>query len=404
MTIKAVIEENAKHLKIDANLAKAVHGFLNHFKNKNADHVNALGSSLLGVYPMRWIPSQDQNDWIEGILGMDRLEVRRGIIALDTVDENWKRATDVTNLTCMWLAHKFMNSTLPLRVKEQAMSDVLMVYHCKIFSSLLSHYFPYGLDKGVAEAVYSQMSMRFEIKQKGSWIKVLEGSCEDLLSEESIHYNTLKKFDDDAAVIYLISDSQLKLRSKFKYYWEVLDRVRAADMKMVTSGGTIELNGELHVRDLERLIPTYTRYIEEVAAEPNRFMKPDLMDVVASVMPTMNENMFKQVLTTYSQCFSKHNKDCKELLSLTMEHLFNSVLTDPQIKNQLKNIASVVARTRGLYTSSRSSDRNLMQMRKIGEKFIKKECKITSPTQVSALRTGLLLYIVLRTMAKDHYA
>ena len=130
------------------------------------------------------------------------------------------------------------------------MSDVLMVYHCKIFSSLPSHYFPYGLDKGVAEAVYSQMSMRFEIKQKGSWINVLEGSCEDLLSEESIHYNTLKKFDDDAAVIYLISDSQLKLRSKFKYYWEVLDRVRAADMKMVTSGGTIELNGELHVRDL----------------------------------------------------------------------------------------------------------------------------------------------------------
>jgi hypothetical protein len=404
MTIKDVMDSHCKHLKIDGALARKISAFLTHFKNKNQDHVNALGSNLLGVYPMRWIPSVDQNEWCENLLEIDRLALRQDIVALDTVDENWKRATDVVNLTCVWLAHRFFNSNLPIRAKEQVVMDVLMVYHCKIFSSLLAHYFPYGVDEGIAAAVYADLSKKFEIKRKGTWQRVLESGCEDIVAEDSIHYQTIQRFDDDQAVIYLISDTQLKVRSKFKYIWEVLDKVRATNQRFVSVGSTVELNGEFHIRDLERVIPKYKRYIEDVCGEVNRFYKADLADVVSSVMPTMNENMFAQVLNTYSQAFGNRHKEARSILDLTIEHLFNSVLTDPEINGQLKNIVEVVSRTRGLYTSSRSTDPALMQMRKLGEKFIKKECKINSPTQLSALRTGLLLYIVLRTMAMNHYS
>ena len=404
MSIKDVLDSHCKHLKIDAALAKKVNLFLTHFKNKNPDHVNALGSNLLGVYPMRWIPSIDQNDWCEDLLHIDRLAVRQDIIALPTIDENWKRATDVVNLTCMWLTHKFFHSNLPIRVKEQAMRDTLMVYHVKIFSSLLGHYFPYGVDEGIAAAVYAELSKKFEIKRQGTWGRVLEQGCEDLLDEDSIHFQTIKRFDDDDAVVYLVSDSQLKVRSKFKYIWEVLEKVRATNQRFVSVGSTVELNGELHIRDLERLVPKYKRYIEDVCREKNRFYKTDLAEVVCSVMPTMNEGMFATVLQTFPEKYATHHKLAKEIVETTIEHLFNTVLADNDIQSQLGNIAEVVARTRGLYTSSRSTDPNLMKMRKAGETFIKKECKINSPTQLSALRTGLLLYIVLRTMAMNHYS
>lgn len=404
MSIKAVLDEHCSHLKIDQSLAKKVASFLNHFKNKNQDHVNALGSNLLGVYPMRWIPSIEQNDWCNDLLGIDRLAVRRDIVDLEGIDESWKRATDVVNLTCMWLTHRFYNSSLPIRVKEQAMLDVLMIYHCKIFSSLLAHYLPYGVDQGIAEAVYAQLSKKFEIKRQGSWHNVLLQGCKDILDDNSIHLQTIKLFNDDAAVIYLISDTQLKVRSKFKYIWEVLEAVRCSNQRFVSTGSTIELNGELHIRDLERVIPTYTRYIEKVAGEPVSFYKADLAEVIISVMPTMNETMFKQSLVKYTESYAARNKTSIRLLEVTIEHLFNVVLQDSQITNHLKNVGEVIARTRGLYTSSRSTEDSLLEMRKLGETFLKKECKIHSSAQISAIRTGLMLYIVLRTMAKDHYS
>ena len=53
--------------------------------------------------------------------------------------------------------------------------------------------------------------------------------------------------------------------------------------------------------------------------------------------------------------------------------------------------------------ASRSSDPALLKLRNTGEKLIRKAVQSKNPSMLAAVRTGVLLYVVLRTFSKDHY-
>ena len=53
--------------------------------------------------------------------------------------------------------------------------------------------------------------------------------------------------------------------------------------------------------------------------------------------------------------------------------------------------------------ASRSTDEDLMMLREYGEKIVKVGTSTKNPTIIAAVRTGLLLYIVLRGFTMHHY-
>jgi hypothetical protein len=55
-------EKCCGHLPIDATLAKAIIQYETRFVTKNADHIAFFGGHLLGVNPVKFLPS-DQNTW-----------------------------------------------------------------------------------------------------------------------------------------------------------------------------------------------------------------------------------------------------------------------------------------------------------------------------------------------------
>lgn len=400
--IKSIMDDAGKHLRFDAKLAKNIHLYIQHFVNKNPDHINALGSNMLGVYPMRFTPS-DRIEWEEDILGLDPAHIRKQILALPHMDDVGKRATDTMNITCTWLTHKFFLSDLPLRAKEEAMKNCMVMMQYKLFSSLLQHYFPYPVDPNVAASVYSELSRKFDIKKYGTWKAVIDARAENIIAMGEIHEITIREYNDDIAIVKMIQDIQYRLRDKFKNIWEVLARVIAEDKKYGTTGSTMELDGKLVVRDLTRLAPTYNRYIHDVSMEKERFIKYDLIGVIESAMAAMPEKPFEVLLVAFHERCKKRDKDAMKLIDMVLEHLFNAVLSDRGTNAKLKDIAEVITRIRGLYTASRSSNDLLMELRELGEKIVKKDLKIVNEANTAALRTGLLLYIVLRTLSKEHY-
>lgn len=204
--------------------------------------------------------------------------------------------------------------------------------------------------------------------------------------------------------MYLISDAQLRVRSRFKYIWTVLEEVHSQGKGFVSAKSSIELNGEMHLRDVERLIPKYTRYLKDVLTEQNRFIKEDLIEVICELMPTVPEKQFQMVLTVFVTRYKSGDKLAVALVDNTITHLFDSVLSDREVQASLGNLTDTLIRTRGLYTASRSSDAILLKMRDDGEKFIRKHTSIRNAASISANRTGLFLYMILRTMVMDHYA
>jgi hypothetical protein len=288
-------------------------------------------------------------------------------------------------------------------VKEKGMKLSMDILQYKLLSSIHSHYFKYPVDQNVAEATYAELSRKFDIKRYGSWRAVLDSRSENIIATGEIHEQTIRQFDDDIAIVKMIQDIQFRLRDKIKNIWEVMANVIEKDMKFGSVSSTIELDGALVTRDIERLSTEYIHFIKEAAAERDRFIKPDLVDVIESVMSTMPEKPFEQLLVIFTEKVSKSDKNALQLVELTMEHLFNVVLADRKTTMRMNDIPAVLNRIRGLYTASRSNNDILEQMKEITEKFVRKDVKIVNNANVAALRTGLLLYLVLRAMVKDHY-
>lgn len=400
--IKSIMDEHGKHLRFDSRLVGQLERFVQNFINKSPEHVKCLGSNLTGVNRLSW-SLDDRLEWEENFLQIDGRDLRQAILAIPHMDDVGRVAGDNFNISCCWLAHRFYKSDLPPRVKEKGMKLSMDILQYKLLSSIHSHYFKYPVDQNVAEATYAELSRKFDIKRYGSWRAVLDSRSENIIATGEIHEQTIRQFDDDIAIVKMIQDIQFRLRDKIKNIWEVMANVIEKDMKFGSVSSTIELDGALVTRDIERLSTDYIQFIKEAAAERDRFIKPDLVDVIESVMSTMPEKPFEQLLVIFTEKVSKSDKNALQLVELTMEHLFNVVLADRKTTMRMNDIPAVLNRIRGLYTASRSNNDILEQMKEITEKFVRKDVKIVNNANVAALRTGLLLYIVLRAMVKDHY-
>lgn len=400
--IKSILDEFGRHLKFDSRMVSQLERYVQNFINKSPEHVKCLGSNLTGVHRLSWTLN-DRYEWEEDFLQIDGRDLRQAILAIPTMDDVGRVAADNFNISCCWICHRFYISDLPPRVKEKGMKLAMDILQYKLMSSIHSHYFKFPVDQNVAESTYAELSRKFDIKRYGSWRAVLDSRSENIIATGEIHEQTIRRFDDDMAIVRMIQDIQFRLRDKIKNIWEVMAAVIEKDMKFGTTSSTIELDGALVTRDIERLSSDYIRFIKETAAEKDRFIKPDLIQVIESIMPAMPEKPFEQLLSIFTIKVSKSDRKAIELLELTLEHLFNVVLSDRKTNMRMNDVPAVLNRIRGLYTASRSTNEILEQMKDISEKMVRKDVKIVNNANVAALRTGLLLYIVLRTMCKEHY-
>jgi len=399
--IKSVFDGACGSIKMEPAFLKKVHAYGTAFVNRNEDHVKFFGGNLTGVHPVRF-RSSDELEFLDELLNVDKSEVRQQIIALPTINEEWKRGTDVMNLSCLYLVHRIYNSGLSKDQKEKGMIDVLLVLQYKLISSLMAHYYKYPADVGLAKATYATLSLKFAIKKHGSWHGVLLARAKDIIASNSVHATTIARFDDDGAIQYMITDIQGRLRSMVRKLWEVFENVRNQDARILTISGTIELDGKIVVRDVTRNYTPVKRYIHEVVLDKPRFIKPELINIIEDAMHTMPGEALSAALNYMSENASK-NRDITELLDETLLHAFEYLSGDRRAQELMNDPGGLVGKMRGLYMASRSQDPVLLKMRKLGEKIVKKAIVSKSESTIAAVRTGLLLYIVLRSFTRSYY-
>lgn len=401
--IKSVMDRHGAHLKFDAGLLKAIHQYRVSFANRNADHSKFFGGNMFGVYPIRF-KTDDRLAWTDGILGIDEYSVRKDIIALPTVNENWVRGTDVMNLSCVWMTHRFYESNLSDKLKHQAMIDCQLVFQYKLLTSLMAHYFKYPTDESTALAVYAALSKKFALKKYGTWQAMLEARSEDIISPGEIHYKAIQRFNDDDDIQYMVTDIQGRLRAMMKNMYEVFLEVKQNDARIMQRGGTIELEGKTVVRDVIRNENMYKRYLYEIMIDRSRFIKPELVDVIAVSMKAMSEQQLFDTLNFIVDSQGKPMwKDIETFANEVMLHAFEFIQSDQMLFERSNDILYLITRLRAIYMSSRSTDPSLLLMRKLGEKIVGKAITSRNPATIAAVRTALMLYIVLRVMSIKHY-
>jgi len=414
--IKEVFDEGCPDLKVDREFIKKLHQYAQAFANKNDDHIAFFGGTLMGVHPVRF-RTEDRNRWFDDILQADDLAIEEELHKLPAIVPSRQVSSDVMNLSCLWLTHRIYTSPhLSQKEKEDAMVDAILVLQYKFITSILAHWFRYPADEAVATATYAALSKKFGLKVHGSWRALLLARTHDILAKGTIHYRTYTNFNDDLAVVYMVNDIQGRIKDILKNIRDVFETVSKDPKGLIRStSATVTLDGVTKVRDKQRNFIIYRRYLHEVITDKETFIRDELVDIVASAMNAMPRRHLVEALTYMAQNSGKLPSGTKvsqthrladpridKLIDETLTHAFAELTTNRTTNTS--DIGGLVARMRSLYMASRGSDPTLLEMRSLAEGIAADGISSRNGSVIAAVRTGILLYIVLRTFTRNHYA
>ncbi len=404
-SIRDVFEGACSNLLFDASLIKRLRVYESSFVGRNADHIEFFGGHLLGVTPVKFLPG-DRMRWFDEIVPADELHLKEELYALPAINPEWIISSDVMNLSVAWVIHGIYTSTkLTPEQKHQGMMDALLILQYKYLTSLLFHYFRYPADRAVAEATYAALSDKFTLKQVGNWAALFRTRAESLLAKDSPHFHTVTVMDDDVGVVYFLNDVQGRIRDVLKNIYEVFARVHASGVTHKVTSAVSEHDGEKILKDKSKHLLSYTRYLNSIVSEKTSFIHQELVEVVEKLVHTATPSVFEKTLSWVSDNYRQsHLGIIEQVVNETLVHSFAYFDEHRQYVRGTPNLPDLLARLKGVYMSSRSTDPVLIALREKAETLVKMATQNKNESVLASVRTALLLYLVARALTMTHYA
>lgn len=404
-TLKSVFEDAFRDIPIDAALVKKLRAFERRFVNKNEDHVAFFGGNLLGTPRMRWMPA-DTNMFFGDLLEIDDLALEENVHSLPDINPEWKRASNILNLSCAYLLHAIMHSDkLTAAQRQDGMTASMEIMLCKQLGSLMSNNWPFPPDPALAMAAYAELSRKFAIKRAGSWGKLIKERAEEICSARSVWRRTYERFDKDKVVGDFVADVHGRLKEIVKSYNEVFYRVKRQGDRIGTDQSFMDRGDGLEVLERTSNQAAFLHYIHEIIGDRNNFVKEELVRIVATQMHTMRPEFLIDTLEWVSDHHRRRgDKLVEPLVDEVMFYVFNLITTDRTNLSGRRGLTQLMPKLRALFMASRMADPTLLKTKALSEEIVRKAIKSRTDSVVASVRTGLQLYIVLRCLTKDHYS
>lgn len=406
LTLKQVFDNVFANVKFDRALCNRIIRFSQSFMTRNADHSAFFGGVLLGVNPIRFFDS-DRDAWYEEVLQIEESALLEEFRKAEAINFDFKVMADAFNYTPAYVVHRLeQEKTLPQQIRQNAQVHAFMVLHYRYLTSLLVRRFKYPADPKVAQATYNSLSGRFDIKRLGSWRALLEDRSEGLIATNSIYWKTIQTFKPDPSVIRIVTDTQGRIREVVNKIYAVHIEMDKAGVRFGTTTDTyINHEGEMVLKDRKNGYANYLRYIENTVPIAPNFIKSELVDVITNAMPTMPPKLFDASLRYLSNNYNQPRmRYLNELVKEDLLYTFNFLNSNRALLGPGSNLPMTIARLRALFTASRSSDPTVLKLRTLAERLVRASVTSRNAAVIAAVRTGVLLYISLRALTKNHYS
>ncbi len=403
--LKKFFDTTFPNLVASKELADRLTEFQIKFITKNQDHMEFFGGNLTGVQTVRFTPA-DMDKFFIDVLEIDEDEVREGLYGLPVINRDRKVSSDAFNNVCMYVIHLFLSDgRMADKVKEQGAKACALILLYRYLTSQLYNGFKYPADPQVAVATYASLNNKFVLKQLGSWNAVLEARTKDLIEPGRIHYEVLKQYFKDEKILYAITDSQGRVRDIFKNIYSKFMEVHERGERTKSSSNTFNFEGEEFLKDKTRGLAVYINYINSIIEDKGSFVKDELVQAVAGVVHTAPPKFIEEALKWMSDNARFTNqKEIKEFTELVLVHSFGYLQDNRTVVARSTNLIALVTVLRGAYMSSRTSEADILRLRVLGEKILKKAIRTNNSSVIASVRTSLMLYIVIRAFAMQHYA
>ena len=407
-TIKSIFDEHLAKLRFDQALATHIYRFQVAFVHKNEDHMDFFGGNLLGCHRVTFM-MRDFNLFWE-TLGVDPEPIKRDISEI-YFDNNkpltdFEIASDIFNLTIHYLAHRFVGSKVLAKDKiERVLVDLGLIFNYRTIANFITKWFTYPVDEKTAQAVHANLSARYLIKRFNTWQEVFSYRASEMFGPKGLYREYIKNFDDDMSTVKMINDNFNRIKDLVKNIYSVLEVTNANNERIQTSSKMItDVEGEVVIKDQINHMAIYLGYMQTVVPERNSFIKNELISIITKVMFTMQVNGFIKSLEWISEHYTrKDHSDAESVVRLSLLESFKFLSELGDVSRATRDLSVMLKDLKGCYTSSRSTDKELMELRDITTKVIVKATGKSNEQTLAAIRTGVFLYICLRAYTKQHY-
>lgn len=404
---------------------KAIEEFKYAWEHKNK-HSYALNTPLLGIDKIQFIDS-DQNTLFD-IFGVDKNLFKKAYHTSEAVfytkydDENDKEGklqlskvgSDPYNGFSIYLCHLIANSTLPEKLKEQGIGDILSLLHYKFFTSVVGRNFKYPANKDVMMYTIEHLSAMYTIRQTetSTWYLLFKNRAYNIYKPKEIHYNTIRNFDIDKDIIKVISDTQTKVR---KFLRNIINEYYANyenDSKIITSNTVNNIDGKKLIQSVNSSYQSVIMNVVGDAININKFIDTNLISLVVSLNKKLKIDSTKKMFTVFSLVAAiqykagqsdlietdKHGNTLyigyKALLSAIVQKSFRLCVVDGVNMTSSKDI---LIKIRNVFTSSKIENKDIEDIKNSVSKFIEDNNVTSNISLIPALRIAFILYIILQS-------
>jgi len=401
-TILDVFEDHLGHIKFDKEFYVAVSRFRTGWATKNNDNIEFLGSNLLGSNPIRFTALDEETLFLD-ILEVDKNELKKDLHSIKGIDPSRAVTSNVFYLTMTYLMHGFTVSKHIGKDRDNAVREVYYIFAYRAMSSLISHYFKYDVERSIAVAVNEQLSNKFLIKKLGTWQKVFEYRSDAVIQPKGLHAKRVYTYTTDDAV-RIVMDLQGRIRETVKNIYLVLIDVNENNNKVkVTSLDKTDIDGESVISDIVDRPDMYIIYIKDIVYKYNDFIKDDLMHVIANILNMPNTKDLYETLTYISENSMRDIKGTGFLIEASIDIPIEYLSKQQILSNYQSDINQILIMLKNYYTGSRVDNKDMDKVKKMLKKIYMHATGKKNKTAVSNIRVGVMLYIILRALAKNSY-
>lgn len=398
--ILEVFEEHLKHIVFDKTFFNNIMKFRLNWVHKSLEHMDFLGSNLLGVNKVVFSALDEEMFFLE-LLKVDYNELKHDIHSLYDIDVNRKVSSNVMLLTLTYLMHKFTNSKLLSKEKDNAVKEVYYIFAYKVLGSLIGHYFTYPLDRSLAIAVHEQLNDKFLIKRLSTWNEVLEYRAGDVLQPNGLHAKRIKQYKMTEDATRVVIDLQGRLRDMIKNIYVVIIDVKENNNKIVsTTLNEKDMEGDESLKSIVDRPDTYILYLKNIIYKQNDFIKSDLVHVVSNLLDMSTDKDLHNTLIYMSESYLTKTKDIDYIIDKCIDLSIDYLSRNNVDKNYSKNLNKVLIMLRNYYAGSRVNSKDVETLKNMVKKIFVEATGKTNKTKVSNNRVGIIVYIFLRAMAK----
>ena len=318
--------------------------------------------------------------------------------------------------------YKLTNETITvgkniILYRIEACKSSLMLLQYKFFTSMVNHRFKYTADEGMMSAYFENLSFKNAIKRYGTWRNLLSARADELLSDKSIHLDTIKNYTPDSSVLYLITDVQSRLRQQLNIFTEgYFNFKKTEDAYGNYSNIGSDVDGEKIIQGNTECLDTVISAVYNDVQSVTRFLDDKNIKICTGLFSTISAMQFRSLLIKFSDYIStktRHNEldDIKKYQGNEV-YVGSRILIEKVIENtirycKLNNVnmsrpTDILKATKDVFSASRVSDEGICKVRNSVDKFVL-ESKISSRTSTNAsLRIALIIYLIIDAFKYMH--